>query len=139
MVYSVLAIDPGRDKCGLACVEDAGRIVWQETLPAARLFQKLPEYLTKYQPAKILIGRGGGHEQWQKFLAKNTTISFELVDERGSTLAARQLYWEQHPPRGWRRWLPLSLQTPPEPHDGLAAVVIARRFLARSVVKTGRN
>lgn len=51
------------------------------------------------------------------------------VEERNSTLEARALYWQEKPPRGWRRVLPLSLQEPPEPVDDFAAVVLARRFL----------
>ena len=52
-----------------------------------------------------------------------------VVDEKYSTEEARELYWELFPPKGWRRLIPLGLQTPPEPLDGYAAVVQARRFL----------
>jgi hypothetical protein len=51
------------------------------------------------------------------------------VNERDSTLEARDLYWKEVPPRGWRRLVPLSLQVPPEPIDDFAAVVLARRHL----------
>jgi hypothetical protein len=51
------------------------------------------------------------------------------ISETNSTLEARELFWQQHPPSGWRRWLPRSLQTPPCAIDDFAAVVIARRFI----------
>ena len=51
------------------------------------------------------------------------------VDETRSTEEARDLYWELFPPKGWRKLIPLGLQVPPEPLDGLAAVVQVRRFL----------
>ncbi|HKM17981.1 MAG TPA: pre-16S rRNA-processing nuclease YqgF, partial [Limnochordia bacterium] len=34
-----------------------------------------------------------------------------------------------HPPRGWRRLLPVSLQTPPVPIDDYVAVILAQRYL----------
>jgi hypothetical protein len=57
-------------------------------------------------------------------------VDITTVDETGSTLEARVLYWQEHRPRGWRRLVPLSLQVPPEPVDDFAAVVLARRFLS---------
>ncbi len=56
-------------------------------------------------------------------------VRVELVDEKNSTLEARVLYFEEYPPRGWRRWLPFSSQMPPVPVDDFAAVVVARRFI----------
>ena len=44
---------------------------------------------------------------------------------------ARELYFREHPPRGWRRLVPTGLQLPPVPVDDYAAILIARRFLAR--------
>lgn len=53
-----------------------------------------------------------------------------VVDESHTTLKARERYWEHNPRRGWRRLLPATLQTPPEPIDDFAAVVLAERVLS---------
>ncbi len=55
-----------------------------------------------------------------------------MVDEAGSTEAARRRYFSEHPPRGWRRLLPLSMQVPPEPYDDYVAILLGEGFLAGS-------
>jgi hypothetical protein len=60
------------------------------------------------------------------------------VDERETTLRARALYFADHPPRGWRRLIPLGLQLPPRPIDDYAAILIARRFLGERA-KSGKD
>jgi RNase H-fold protein (predicted Holliday junction resolvase) len=57
-------------------------------------------------------------------------VPVTYVDERETTLRARSLYFADHPPRGWRRLIPLGMQMPPRPIDDYAAVLIARRYLA---------
>ena len=55
------------------------------------------------------------------------------VDERGTTLEARTLYWRLHGPSWWQRLLPRTLWVPPRPLDDLAAWAIAMRGMAGSV------
>ena len=50
-----------------------------------------------------------------------------VVEERGSTLEARRRYFADHPPRGWRRLVPLSLQVPPQEYDDYVAVLLIER------------
>ena len=45
----------------------------------------------------------------------------QQVDEYGTTLRARQRYWELWPPRGLQRLLPRGLLIPPEELDAIAA------------------
>jgi hypothetical protein len=52
-----------------------------------------------------------------------------VLDERDTTLRARERYWAHNRRRGWRRLVPATLQTPPEPIDDFAAVVLAERVL----------
>jgi hypothetical protein len=58
-------------------------------------------------------------------------VPVHIIDETDTTYRARALYFAEHPPRGWRRLLPLGLQVPPGPIDDYAAMLIARRYLAR--------
>jgi hypothetical protein len=51
-----------------------------------------------------------------------------VVDETDTSYRARALYFADHPPRGWRRLVPLGLQLPPRPIDDYAALLIARRY-----------
>ena len=56
----------------------------------------------------------------------------ELVGEAYSTEEARSLYWQENPPKGWRKLVPLGLLVPPGPLDAYAAVVQVRRWLKKN-------
>ena len=77
---------------------------------------------------KICIGNGTSSKELTELLSG--ICELEITDEYRTTLRGRELYWKLHPPRGWRRLVPLGLQVPPEPLDGYAAVVQVRRYLA---------
>jgi hypothetical protein len=63
-------------------------------------------------------------------LLRALPVRIERAVEHGSTLVARQRYFHDHPPKGWRRLIPRSLQVPPVPYDDYAAVVLAEAYLA---------
>lgn len=57
------------------------------------------------------------------------SMAILVVDEKDTTYQARERYWEHNPRRGWRRFLPSTLQVPPDPVDDYAALIIAERVL----------
>ena len=59
-------------------------------------------------------------------------IKILMIEEGYSTEEARKLYWQENPPQGWRRLLPLGLQVPPVNLDGYAAAVLVRRYLKKN-------
>ena len=126
-VVPILAIDPGREKCGVAAIERDGNLLWCEIWTRDELKTRLQVLAV---PEFVVVGDATASREIVEILrALWPQIEPQIIDERGSTLAARDEYWHYHPPRGWRRWLPLSLQTPPRPVDDYAALVIARRWL----------
>lgn len=126
----IIAIDPGRDKCGIAIVAITGDVILHRIYPRSQLQGVLPSLINEYFIKQIVLGHATTsqslHKEIQAWLPQ---ISIAVIDETGSTLEARALYWQEHPPHGWRRLTPLSLQIPPEPIDDFAAVVLARRYL----------
>ena len=122
------ALDPGRSKCGLVLVDldqrvvDVGLVIPPETVAATLRGWNSPTGLTG-----IVIGDGTGSDRWIRELPAIAPV--HSVDERGSTLAARGRYWELWPPRGWRRLVPLGLQTPPGNLDAVAALVLLEKHL----------
>lgn len=126
----LLAIDPGRDKCGLA-VADGHTILARAVVPTTRLAQTVREWAHRYEVERILLGdRTGAGEVRADLDATALGIPITLVVEEETTLQARRRYFADHPPMGWRRLFPLSMQVPPEPYDDYAAVVILERYLA---------
>ena len=139
----VLAIDPGKDKCGVALVKAEGfdsdrvldslleSVLERRIVPRAIAVDDICETLTRFPDAQTVIGHATTSrallDELQRALPH---LTIHTVDETGSTLEARGLYWRANPPRGWRKLWPLSSQVPPESVDDFAAVVLAARFLS---------
>ena len=132
MSRPVLAIDPGREKCGVAVLAAGGSILTQEIVATAALADAVDTLATAHDPI-IIMGNGTTSTEAQaRIEALGRTVT--LVDEYRTTDAAKQLYWEVHPPCGWRRLVPRGMLVPPVPVDDFVAVILARRFLNEQIV-----
>ena len=141
MLQFYLGIDPGRDKTGVALVEETGRILAVQVMRTRNFSDTLLQFLYDTLQVRnawglrkilkaVVLGNGTGseeHKQWMEKLLPGYPVY--IVDEKYSTEEAKALYWKLYPPRGLRRLIPLGLQTPPEPLDGYAAVVQVHRFM----------
>ncbi|MBI3962672.1 MAG: pre-16S rRNA-processing nuclease YqgF [Deinococcus sp.] len=126
----ILALDPG-EKIGMALLEGE-QIVHRAVLSLEELEGIRP--LVEAHP--VVLGNGTGSKRLAAKL-KAWGISYQVVDEQGTSLEARRLYFRHHPPRGLRRLIPLSLQVPPVPYDDYAAAAIGLRWLRHKGTKTG--
>ena len=62
-------------------------------------------------------------------IQESTNVDLKLVDERHTTEMAKVRYFQEFPPRGLWKLVPIGLQTPPTCYDDFAAVVLAERYL----------
>ena len=136
-----LGIDPGRDKTGVALVEETGRILAVQVMRTRNFSDSLLQFLYDALQVRntwglrkilkaVVLGNGTGSEEHKQWIEKALPgYPVFVVDEKYSTEEAKALYWKLYPPRGLRRLIPLGLQTPPEPLDGYAAVVQVHRFM----------
>ena len=122
----VLAVDPGREKCGVAVCEP-GRVLAHRVVSPEHLTALVTEWVAAFHVGHVLVGNRTGSGRIRAIL-NGITVPVEAVEERGTTLAARGRYFRDHPLRGWRRFLPLSLQVPPEAYDDYAAILIAEAY-----------
>lgn len=130
LVAPILALDPGSDKCGLAVVAPGSGVLQRRIVAPDEIEIALRELLPQYGVTRVILGNATTSRAMRERVSTLfPEVELVEVDERNSTLEARELYWKENPPRGWRRVLPLSLQVPPEPVDDFAAVVLALRFL----------
>ena len=121
----ILAFDPGRN-VGVAYVALDGSLIKHEIIDLGAV-KKL-----EYPPrAHIIIGDGTGSRAIQDVLVK-LKLDFEVVDEKGTTLEARNLYFQSHLPTGVSRFLPKGLWSPERPIDDYAAYAIALRYLKKT-------
>jgi RNase H-fold protein (predicted Holliday junction resolvase) len=126
----VIGVDPGRSKAGYALLDESGRVASAGIEPIDRLPECLCSILKERCVRAIALGRGTNSRAVATAL-ESLKIPIHMVDEYETSRAARSLFFTEHPPRGWRRLIPIGLQVPPRPIDDYAAILIARRFLAR--------
>ena len=129
MSRRVLAIDPGREKCGVAVLASDGRVLVQEVVATAALDAAVGALIRAYEP-NVIMGNGTTSADAKKRV-EALGVSVTLVDEYRTTDAAKCAYWEAHPPRGWRRLMPRGMLVPPVPVDDFVAVILAQRFLEK--------
>jgi RNase H-fold protein (predicted Holliday junction resolvase) len=132
-IRRVLAIDPGREKCGLAVLDTEAGLLDRRVVSRRELTGIVRDWCEGYQPDLLLLGSGTGSRDLLPLLSA-LSVPLRRVPERDTTRRARGRYFADHPPRGWRRLIPRSLQTPSVPIDDYAAWIIAEQFLAGSPV-----
>lgn len=123
----VMAVDPGRAKCGVAVCGPEG-VLARSVVEIGDLRALASGWMAAYRVDAVIVGSQTGSKQVLDIL-RNLTVPVKAVPERGSTLRARRRYFLDHPRRGWRRLVPLSLQVPPEPYDDYAAALLAEAYL----------
>lgn len=131
---TVLAIDPGSSKCGMALVrrEVSGKlsVLWRKISPTEALVASLEEARDVESYSMVIVGAGTKSRACvEEIRAANPSTGILVVDEKDTSLQARERYWEHHKRRGWRRFLPSTMQVPPEPVDDFVALILAERVL----------
>lgn len=133
-VKTVLAIDPGSAKCGLALVRrDADgslAVLWRGVFPKEELGERLDEANAVAGFNMVIVGSGTRSRDVVNAIREAVpSIGVLVVDEKDTTLQARERYWEHHKRRGLKRFLPSTLFVPPEPVDDFVALILAERVL----------
>ena len=129
----VIAVDPGRDKCGLAVVAVDGTVLARAVVDAPEVGSAVAELVRAHEAATIVLGeRTGSREVRAAIAAAAPDTQIITADEHMTTLEARRRYWRESPPRGLLRLIPEGLRVPPEPIDDWAAVILAERHLGLS-------
>ena len=108
-----------------------------------------PGTMSPYQHGEVFVTEDGaetdldlGH--YERFidinLTKNSNVTTGKIywsvlnkerrgDYLGKTVQGRKLYFQENPPKGWKKLIPLGMQVPPVPVDDYAAIVIGRKYL----------
>jgi hypothetical protein len=98
-------------------------------LPPERVMTQLQAWHCVAPLAAVVIGDGTGSSLWRRRLAGHWPVL--VVDEHGTTLAARRRYWQLHPPGLPLRLLPEGLRQPPRDWDDVVAQLLLERLLQR--------
>lgn len=124
----VIAIDPGRDKCGIAILWSDGTFR-QEVIATETLAERVACLHHRYPSATVIIGNGTTSKESRERIVRECHLTPLVVEEYKTTEEARKRYWQENPPRGLRRFLPTSMQVPPVAVDGYVAVILAERYI----------
>lgn len=133
---TVIAIDPGREKCGLAVLDGAGELLDKFVVATPSIAGALEHCLGEHGTSRIIVGDGTGSKDLQAAIAQALpSPTLEIVPEERTTERALELWRDVEPPRGWRRLLPRSLRFPGQPIDDFAAWIMALDYLGRSTAQ----
>jgi RNase H-fold protein (predicted Holliday junction resolvase) len=126
-----LGFDPGRDKCGIAVRNENGEFPYHEVVISASAIATLQSLYRQYEISVVVMGNQTTAKTWRKQLgeALPESIKIMMVDERYSTLEARDRYWQMYPPQGLARLIPEGLRSPPRPIDDIVAILLIERYL----------
>lgn len=133
-VKTVLAVDPGSSKCGFALVrrEADGELtlLWRGVYSKDELAKRLDEASAVEPFHMVIVGSGTrSRDVVNGIRAAHPSIGVLVVDEKDTTLQARERYWEHNKRRGLKRLLPSTMFVPPEPVDDFVALILAERVL----------
>lgn len=130
MTKLYLGIDPGRSKTGLALVDGVGKIVKLHIAESQNIDNEIVEFIENSCPVQIVLGNGTNSRDIGEVVQKVLPdVKVTVVEEAHSTEEARTLYWQENPPKGLKKLIPLGLLVPPVPLDAYAAVILVRRSL----------
>lgn len=130
---TVVAVDPGRAKCGVAAVSSDGEVLSLAVVETDRVGLTAAALAHTHGASVIVLGaRTGSPRVWDLIHAADPALTIAEVEEDMSTLEARERYWQENPPGCLMRLIPTGLRLPPEPYDDWAAVVLAERYFART-------
>ena len=129
---SIAALDPGRDKCGFAVLDEDGRVLSQRVIETQNLIAEITTAKATYGFSRLIMGNGTTSKEARQRLSEVPALEILVRDEYRTTEMAKGEYWKANPPKGWRRLLPVTMQVPPVPVDDFVAVILGRRYLKES-------
>ncbi len=128
----ILGFDPGRDKCGVAVMETNRQLHFHQVVDSDRAIATVEQLCQQFPIELIVMGNQTTAKSWQQKIESSLSLSqpIVMVDERNSSLEARDRYWEMYPPRGLKKLIPQGMRLPPRPVDDIVAILLIERYLS---------
>ena len=130
----ILGFDPGRDKCGVAVMETNQQIHFHQVVESANAIATIEKLCQQFPIELVVMGNQTTAKSWQQKIQAHldSSIPIIMVDERNSSLEARDRYWQMYPPQGLTRLIPQGMRLPPRPIDDIVAILLIERYLTKS-------
>ena len=132
----IIAIDPGKDKCGVILVNiSLGIVLKGRIVESGRVIALISAWQKEHDFSTIFLGNGTTSIKWIEKL--ENYVNIQLLEEKGTTFRARYRYWELWPPSFWFRWFPKGLLIPPKELDAVAALVMLEDHIGKKILWPG--
>lgn len=127
----VLALDPGREKVGIAVVTKNIETLHLDIVERSEITETLAELLNNYEPEILVVGDGTGSRRLAEEISSRLPEELELkfIAEADSSLQAAELYRRQQGNIFSRLTGKFISWRPSRPLDDYAALVLARKYL----------
>lgn len=127
----ILGFDPGREKCGIAVMGEDSQLYYHQVILASDVPTTIQSLCQQFAIETVVMGDQTTSKLWKQKLTEilPKSLSIIQVNERYSTLEARDRYWQLYPPKGFTRLIPKGMRTPPRPIDDIVAIVLIERYL----------
>jgi len=130
----ILGFDPGKDKCGIAVMGRDKNISYHQVVPSESAISTIQSLCEQFPIDLLVMGDQTTSKSWKQRLTQSLSPSLKIIqiDERYSSLEAKERYWQMYPATGLNRLIPLGMRTPPRPVDDIVAIVLIERYLHKS-------
>lgn len=126
----ILAIDPGKEKCGLALLDPNAVVLNKAVVSRREIASYVVGYFAQYSISSLVVGKSPSGKEIEKELSKlDFKTNLVFISEKFSSLEAKRRYWQENKPKGILRLIPASLRVAPVPIDDYAAVILGERYL----------
>lgn len=128
----ILGFDPGRDKCGIAVVDRQKQVRYHRVVTSTEASQTIEQLCQQFPIELVVMGNLTTAKSWQHTIKSHlNSIPVVMVDERNSSLEARDRYWQMYPPTGLTKLIPLGMRLPPRPVDDIVAILLIERWMEK--------
>ncbi len=123
-----ISIDPGKCKCGLIFADFERKIILKAVvIESSLLVDNIIDLINEYQNTKVIIGNGTSSKDHINSL--NFLENLTIVEEKNTTVRAKERYFEIFPIRGVQRFLPRDIFLLNINLDAISALIILEDFL----------
>jgi len=124
----VIAIDPGKSKCGLVLAEISEKKVYKAIILKSESLEKyVRNLITTEEISKIIIGNGTTSREIKEklYFFKKEIITFE---EKNTTFRAKARYFELFPIKGLKFLMPREVFIINKNLDAISALIILEDY-----------
>ncbi|WP_225885240.1 resolvase [Leptolyngbya sp. KIOST-1] len=107
-------------------------LCYQQVVGVEAVIDEITRLRQQFPVSMIVLGDQTASKGWKDTLSQlPDPPRIMLVDERYTTLEARDRYWQMYPPTGLAGLVPQSLRKIPRPIDDIVAILLIERYLNR--------